>query len=229
MRFSTYYENINQAEIPFPQDFAAITGDAGATKESDLDENVGLNWWCEGGPEEEKESGKFPTQTCNAHLQTTFYFPDCVDPDNITSYAYNDRSYGNANYCPDNMKRIPRVRFSIRYDLRSIIPGGWKGTAPLRLACGEIGDGYCMHGDFINGWFEDAAQNMMNDMPNPRDFMVVTGAHGDRSIKDDCRATDADPENGTSDYNESLAMMGTQSKRSPVRKSLVEKRAALSN
>lgn len=25
----------------------------------------------------------------------------------------------------------------------------------------QIGDGYCLHGDFINGWYEDAAKNML--------------------------------------------------------------------
>lgn len=125
------------------------------------------------------------------------------------------------------MQRIPRLRFSIRYDLRRIIPDGWEGTAPLQLSCGEIGDGYCMHGDFINGWFEDAAQNMLKDMPNPRDFFEVNGAHGTGATKADCVPADADPDNGTSDYKESVQMMNTKAARAGVRKSLAEKRVAL--
>lgn len=69
------------------------------------------------------------------------------------------------------MYRIPRLRFSIRYDLRSILPDGWSGAPPLKLSCGGS---YCMHGDFINGWLPGAAENMVKDAPsNDREYFRV--------------------------------------------------------
>lgn len=229
MRFSTYYENVLYAEIPFPQDFAAIAGNAGATSQVDVDsDNNLMSWWCENDPAEEgKDGAKFPSKTCSTHLQTILRFPDCVNPSNLTAYAYSSGSYGNDNYCPTGMKRIPQLRFSVRYDLRKIIPDGWSGTAPLQLACGEVGDGYCFHGDFINGWFEDAAQNMMTVAADKREFSRVDGEHGTGAVESSCKPEDADPNHGTSDYETSLQMMAGKARRGVVRKTLMEKREAL--
>lgn len=35
-------------------------------------------------------------------------------------------------------------------------PLGMNGTPPLKLACGNVGEGYCFYDDFVNGWFYDA-------------------------------------------------------------------------
>lgn len=69
-----------------------------------------------------------------------------------------------------------------------------------------MGDGYCFHGDFINGWFEDAAQNMLK--AKGQSFMRIDGAHGMGKQWSKCKAVDADPENGTNDYLKSVEMMG---------------------
>lgn len=103
------------------------------------------------------------------------------------------------------MKRMPQLRFSIRYDLRDALPDGWEGTAPLELACGSS---YCSHGDFINGWLPEAAENMLlaNDK---RDFAGVDGPNGKYNAGSVCNGTavDQDPENGTSDYEESVSIL----------------------
>ncbi|KEZ40795.1 hypothetical protein SAPIO_CDS8031 [Scedosporium apiospermum] len=207
MMFSTYYENIDKAEIPFPKDFFAIAGNATAKSQSDIDENInGLTWWCENGPEDrtKRPRATFPQVTCSTHIQAILRFPDCVNPSDITEYGYAAASGGN---CPAPMKRMPQLRFSIRYDVRSLIPQGWNGPPPLKLACGEVGEGYCFHGDFINGWFDDAAQNLMK-AKDRRQWMRIDGAKGQGKAGSQCKAKDADPENGTSDYKKSLDMMG---------------------
>jgi hypothetical protein len=39
-------------------------------------------------------------------------------------------------------------------------------------------------------------------------FMRIDGAHGNGKQYSKCKAKDADPSNGTSDYHKSLEMMG---------------------
>jgi hypothetical protein len=56
------------------------------------------------------------------------------------------------------MKSMPQLRFSIRYDLRSVLPKGWSGTAPIQLASGNA---YSSHGDFINGWTEEGGKGLV--------------------------------------------------------------------
>ncbi len=166
-------------------------------------------------------------------MQAILRFPDCVDPNKLTDYTY---AAAHGGYCPSNMKRMPSLRFSIRYDTRKAIPQGWKGVPPFKLACGEvhipfpfpnltslakfmcsyhfhsnlkdqqIGDGYCFHGDFINGWYEDAAKNMLK--ATGQTFLRIDGAHGMGKQYSSCAPKDADPGNGTSDYLKSLEMMG---------------------
>ncbi|KKY27426.1 putative short-chain dehydrogenase [Diplodia seriata] len=176
-RFSTYYENILYADAPIPQDFSAIAGSALASSQAELDsKTVGLSWFCEGDDAPaDKEAAAFPTSTCSTHLQTILMFPDCVEPSSLNA-TYSASSFRTTNYCPAGWNRIPRLRFSIRYDLRKILPDGWSGAPPLELSSGPS---YSMHGDFINGWFEDAAQNMFDYAKDKREFARVDGARGD--------------------------------------------------
>jgi hypothetical protein len=104
------------------------------------------------------------------------------------------------------MKRIPQLRFSVRYNVRGLIPGGWNGTPPLKLACGEVGEGYCFHGDFINGWFDDAQQNLMK-ATSRNTWMRVDGARGQGKAGAACTPKDRDPAGGTGDYLTSVEMM----------------------
>jgi len=136
--FSTYYENIDKADIPFPHDFHAVAGNASAKTQSDVNEAyTGITWWCENGPEDRtsRPRAALPTVTCSTHIQAILRFPDCVDTADIRKYAY---AAANGGRCPGGMKRMPQLRFSIRYDVRKLIPQGWKGKPPLRLACGEV-------------------------------------------------------------------------------------------
>ncbi|KAF2464129.1 uncharacterized protein BDR25DRAFT_243391 [Lindgomyces ingoldianus] len=209
--FKTYYENIDKAEIPFPRDFHAVAGSASAKTQADIDEKItAITWWCDAGPEDRQNRPRaaLPRVTCSAHMQAILRFPDCVDPDHITNYTY---AAANGGRCPVGMKRMPSLRFSIRYDTRKAIPQGWSGVPPMKLACGEIGEGYCLHGDFINGWFDDAAQNMLK--AKGQSFMRIDGAHGNgkQPFYTKCKPKDADPGNGTSDYHKSLEMMGQHS------------------
>jgi hypothetical protein len=74
-----------------------------------------------------------------------------------------------------------------------------------RLACGPS---YCSHGDFINGWLPEAAENMLN-ATSKTEFAEVTGPLGGDADGAVCtNPTDADPDNGTDDYATSLTMMG---------------------
>lgn len=69
-----------------------------------------------------------------------------------------------------------------------------------------MGVGYCFHGDFINGWYEDAAKEMLK--AKGQSFLRIDGAHGNGKTYSKCKAKDQDPSNGTSDYHKSLEMMG---------------------
>jgi len=69
----------------------------------------------------------------------------------------------------------------------------------------KIGEGYCFHGDFINGWFEDAGKTLLQ--AKGQSFMRIDGAHGNGKQFSKCKAKDADPSNGTNDYHKSLEMM----------------------
>ncbi|CEL09824.1 hypothetical protein ASPCAL12953 [Aspergillus calidoustus] len=213
-RFSAYYELLNEAEIPFPENFQVVAGNASATSSSDLNPDNGITWFCEGDDaEENKEKAAFPTKTCSTHLQTLLLFPDCANPETFeTAYSKNPRSFPgyNENRCPDGMYRIPRLRFSIRYDLRDILPDGWEGAPPpLELACGNE---FCSHGDFINGWLPEAAEYMLED-PTKAEYFQIKGPLGDGDQGTACTraAGDSDPEHGTSDYAESLRMMAGRS------------------
>lgn len=183
-----------------------VAGNASAKSQADVDEHLNMmTWWCDGnGPEDRnvRPRAALPLSTCSAHLQVILRFPDCVDPAKVTDYAY---AAANGGRCPGKMKRIPSLRFSVRYDTRRAIPGGWKGTPPIKLACGELGVGYCYHGDFINGWYDDAAKSMLK--AKGQSFLRIDGAHGNGKQYSKCKAKDADPDHGTSDYHQSLEMM----------------------
>lgn len=203
-----------------------VIGSAKATSQAELSTDTNLQWFCEGDDGEDKDAAAFPTTTCSTHLQTIFYFHDCVEPTSLNS-TYSSGTYGNTNYCPDGYNRIPRLRFSIRYDLRKLLPDGWSGAPPLELASGPS---YSMHGDFINGWFEDAAQTMLTVAADKRHFAQVDGEHGDGLSGPTCTGQDADPSNGTDDYDESISMMSMKLKRASKKfRSIMERRAAWSN
>lgn len=204
-RFSAYYVSIENAEIAIPQNFRNVVGNASATTQDGVPELAGHSWFCEGADSGEKDPAAFPTKTCPTHLQTLLLFHDCVNPDTLESdYSGTQHwtSFGvPANRCPVNMKRIPQLRFSIRYDLRKILPDGWEGPPPFELACGPS---YCFHGDFINGWLPEAAENMLK-ANSKRDFAGVDGPNGAYNAGSVCgaeNAHDQSPNEGTSDFTE---------------------------
>ncbi|KAK1147941.1 hypothetical protein N8T08_000457 [Aspergillus melleus] len=217
-RFSAYYKELDSAEIPLPQDLKLLAGNATATSQEGVPSDAGIQWFCDGeSTDDDKDDAAFPTKTCKDHLQGLLLFPDCANPQTL-EYAYSANpnwvdNYGE-NRCPIGMSRIPRVRYSIRYDLRDILPDGWSGTPPLEFACGSP---YCTHGDFINGWLPEAAENMVKDASsNDRDYFRLSGPNGagdEGSLCNTEDAKDSDPSHGTSDYWESVKMM-TKSKRS---------------
>ncbi|KAI1865761.1 hypothetical protein JX265_008084 [Neoarthrinium moseri] len=214
-RFSAYYVSINAAEVPIPQNFKAVAGNAAASSQADVEDLAGISWFCEGDSDQpEKDAAAFPLKTCSTHLQTLLLFHDCVNEQTLES-AYSGTQNWNstfrpANRCPEGMKRMPQLRFSIRYDLRKALPGGWEGAPPLELACGSS---YCTHGDFINGWLPEAAQNMLK-ATSKTEFAGVDGpdgAYDAGSVCGSANAVDADPDNGTSDYAESVALLSKRS------------------
>lgn len=220
MRFSAYYVSIENAEVAIPQDFKQLAGTVSATQQSDLDDLAGVQWFCEGDAAETKDDAAWPTTTCSTHLQVLLLFHDCVNEATLESaYSgtqnWND-TYKAANRCPSGMKRMPQLRFSIRYDLRDVLPNGWSGTPPFQLACGTS---YCMHGDFINGWLPEAATNMLQ-ANSKRDFAGVdgpAGAAGDGSVCGASNAKDADPDHGTSDYATGQALLSSSKRRNSRR------------
>ncbi|KAL4984977.1 hypothetical protein BDW68DRAFT_7401 [Aspergillus falconensis] len=102
------------------------------------------------------------------------------------------------------MKCIPQLRFSIRCDTSGVLPNGCSGETPLQLASGNS---YSFHADFIEGWLPEAAENMML-ATDKREFQVVTGPGTELPT---CTSADIDPDNGSSDYEESLLMVAEDS------------------
>lgn len=203
-RFSAYY-NLGEtpAEVAFPPDLAMVAGSAAATTAADSPADAKVEWFCEGDPAVEADENGFPSAGCSTHLQTLLYFPQCVNVDTLET-AYKSRDYGTANWCPEGSSSMPQLRFSIRYDLRRVLPDGWSGTAPVKLACGNA---YCSHGDFVNGWTDEAAENMIAATADKRTYVSVNGALGNDGDEPTCEATDAEPDKGTSDYAESVAQL----------------------
>jgi hypothetical protein len=202
-RFSAYY-NLGEApaEIAIPQDLQMVAGNANATSRDQMIADAKSEFTCEGMYSELDENG-FPAENCETHLQQLLCFPSCVNPETLET-AYKRRDHGTPNWCPQGMKSMPQLRFSIRWDLRQVLPNGWSGTAPIKLSCGPA---WCAHGDFINGWTKEAAENMVATTQDKRQFFPVDGALSDFKSGPTCQATDADPSNGTSDYAESVAAM----------------------
>lgn len=157
-RFTAYYNvGASPAEVAIPQNLKMKAGNVGAVTEADLDSDAQIQWFCEGDDTPAgKEDAAFPADTqCSTYLQTIVYFPNCVDEDTLET-NYTSSSYGTDNWCPDGMSSMPQLRFSIRYDVNSVLPDGWSGDAPLILASGTS---FSSHGDFFNGWLPDAATN----------------------------------------------------------------------
>jgi hypothetical protein len=197
-RFSAYY-NLGEtpAEVAIPQDVMMVAGNAGAKTQADMVASTQSEWFCEGDAASPLDANGFPSKGCSTHLQQLLYFPQCVNPTSLET-GYKDRRGGK---CPAGMKSMPQLRFSIRYDLRKALPKGWSGTAPVKLACGPA---WCSHGDFINGWTVESAENMVKTTAEKQKFMAVEG----KLKASGCKATDAEPLKGTSDYAKSLAAMG---------------------
>jgi hypothetical protein len=196
--FKAYYIGVEAAEIPFPENFKTLAGNAKATSQTDVEELSGVSWFCEYGPEgAAKDVAAFPTEGCElGRLQSLLLFHDCVNPETLES-AYSGRhNLPNENRCPAGMFRIPQLRFSVRFDHSEALPDGWSGAAPLELASGPS---YSWHGDFINGWLPEAAQNMLT-AGDKNTFAEVVGP---LTALPDCVAEDADPLHGTSDLSRS--------------------------
>lgn len=149
-RFTAYYNlGDSPAEVAIPQDMKMLAGKASAQTEDAMDTNAQIQWFCEDDDAPaDKVAAAFPTTTCSTYLQTLVYFPNCVNEDTL-NYTYTSSSYGTDNWCPTDMKVMPQLRFSIRYDVNSVLPDGWSGDAPFILASGTS---FSSHGDFINGW-----------------------------------------------------------------------------
>jgi hypothetical protein len=196
-RFSAYY-NLGEveAEVAIPQNLKMVVGVATATTPDKMDAAAKATWGCESEDVPLDKNG-FPSKTCSTHVQQLLFFPQCVNTETLET-AYADRT------CPEGMKRMPQLRFSIRWDARKNLPNGWNGEAPMKLACGPA---WCSHGDFINGWTKEAATDMLKTTVEKQHFISVIG-NGKTA---DCTPADADPTHGTSDYAKSVAAMGKRS------------------
>lgn len=202
MRFSAYY-NLGEtpAEVAIPQNVRMVAGKAEAQTQAAMDPNAKATWFCEGDEASAFDANGFPSKTCSTHLQQLLYFPSCVNTETLET-GYKDRAHGTSNWCPAGMKSMPQLRFSIRYDLRSVLPNGWSGTAPVKLASGNA---FSSHGDFINGWTPEAAESMVQTTKDKYHFLPITGVT--KSGSPACKPKDADPSHGTSDYAQSVAAM----------------------
>lgn len=192
LRFSAYY-NLGEtpAEVAIPQDLKMVAGNPKATTQGESPADAKVAWFCEKDDKPLDQNG-FPSATCQTHLQTLLYFPQCVEVASL-KVAYKSK-----NKCPQGYSSMPQLRFSIRYDLRKVLPDGWSGTAPIKLASGNA---WSSHGDFINGFTEEAAKNMLATTAESQTFFPLNGALGNNGQKPTCQAQDAEPGKGGSPYS----------------------------
>lgn len=175
-RFTAYYNlGVSPAEVAIPQDLMMKAGLAGAQTSDAMDANAGVEWFCENDDAPaDKDPAAFPADTkCSTYLQTLVYFPNCVDEDTL-AVNYTSRDYGTDNWCPEGMSTMPQLRFSIRYDVNSVLPDGWEGDAPLILASGTS---FSSHGDFINGWLPEAATNSEYRTLSEHPYLFLLALH----------------------------------------------------
>jgi hypothetical protein len=210
--FTAYYVvQKDPVEVPIPEDFSAVAGNALAKDKSGLVPGSDLIWLCESGDFDAggKDYSDWPQSTCPSKkkLQVVLFFPDCVD-DTGKKTAYSKNT---GKQCPSGMKRMPQLRFSIRYDWKKYF-SSWNGNPPIQLACGTS---QCFHGDFINGWDPTAMQNMVKTITSVSKWQAVDGPKGKAKAGSTCKTTakDNDPNNGTNDYKTSLKMMAAKVKR----------------
>ncbi|RYP20618.1 hypothetical protein DL765_002689 [Monosporascus sp. GIB2] len=106
-----------------------------------------------------------------------------------------------ARTCLEGMQRIPQRRFSVRYDTSAALPDGWSGVAPWGSPADPATAGT---GSFIRGRLPEAAQNLILATAK-RKFQVVDGP-----LKPQPKRTtqDADLEDASDEYEDSLKMMG---------------------
>jgi hypothetical protein len=204
-RFSAYYSlGDNKAAGPIPNNVRIVAGNTDAKTKAEQFPEANSEWFCEGDSGIALDANGFPSKTCSTHLQQLLYFPNCVNEATLET-AYKRGRPGAYYECPAGMRSMPQLRFSIRYDLRKALPNGWSGTAPIKLACGNA---FCSHGDFINGWTEDAGLSLVEATSSKNSFISVTGKLGADGTKPTCTPKDADPNNGVSTYAESAAILG---------------------
>ncbi|EEY14473.1 conserved hypothetical protein [Verticillium alfalfae VaMs.102] len=209
-RFSAYY-NLGEApaEVAIPQNLKMVAGDAQAKTKAQVPADSKAEWFCEGGGGGALDANGFPSATCGTHLQQLLYFPSCVNEATLET-AYKSRTHGTPNWCPKGMKTMPQLRFSIRYNLRKVLPQRLVRRPPPPSSS-PAGPAWCSHGDFINGWTEDSARAMVPTTSSKRDFFGVNGSRGAYKAGAQCKAIDADPTRGTSDYAKSVVVMGKRS------------------
>lgn len=139
---AAYYMNIGFADIPIPENLKMIAGNSSAqTLEGADPDHAGLRWFCHHDSNGDVFFPDFPSHSCgHSFLHFLLYFPDCVDPNNISKTAYSDGGlHARPGPCPHGMKRIPQLRFSVRYHTGDLVP-----SRDLILSSGNI---YSSHGD----------------------------------------------------------------------------------
>lgn len=176
-----------------------VAGDANAQTPEDQPTEAASEWFCEGDDWKGADANGFPAEGCSVNLQQLLYFPQCVNMDTL-EYAYKRGRPGAYYECPDGMQAVPQLRFSIRYDMRDILPNGWSGEAPLMLASGNA---YSSHGDFINGWTKAGGESLVQATSDKHDFQNILG--GSQTMN--CDTRDAEPDQGVSTHAESVPLM----------------------
>ncbi|QLK60457.1 DUF1996 domain-containing protein [Enterobacteriaceae bacterium Kacie_13] len=171
----TYYQTVNSIEYPltsFPKGLQLLAGDHKGTGPSNV-----INFLCNDNKGYSHSADKTclpPSSTVPIQLNIAIQFPNCWDGKNIAAKPSATTHKTNAVYadsngaCPaDYPKHIPTVNMNIAY----LFPGlASLDLSKVQLSLDPIMNGdqridqwgsiYTAHGDFINGWTEDAAKFM---------------------------------------------------------------------
>ncbi|KAF8582543.1 hypothetical protein K439DRAFT_1350873 [Ramaria rubella] len=166
----------------FPPGFRMITGNpalrsmkfpVGDANQDQLRQRA-IEWACIGDPgyDNDDSGDGFPTTDCTGGFNARLHFPNCWDgvnldsPDHMSHTAFASGLDNGA--CPEGFPvGLITVFFEVTWDVHSFADR-WDPSTEAWPFVYSTGDptGYSWHGDFLNGWNQEALQNAISDCNN---------------------------------------------------------------
>jgi hypothetical protein len=200
-----YYDHIDNATSPIPENYNLVCGNSKARSPRDPEAiRAGVIWNCTKGPSalpgHKRSKRTFPMVKCKGveGLAANVYCKSCVKRISSTKFV---SAYEKGGKCPKGFFKIPSIWMSAHYDVSHINNWGKNGSAPLWLSSG---DAWTLHFDFINGWSKKDALEMVKHKDPMGEFHL--GGQQFRPNQPACKV--ADPYKEKMDYNKYIITLG---------------------